>query len=124
MNTNLKNKKVAVLLFCAATGLLFFSCQTSSYIEETISQTTDFYDYGAKGFNPQSHADLYNNYGARNYNPVLGRFSTIDPVAEKHLSVSPYTYVLDKPIYIDLKGDSSLVKTFLTSTKFVVKEKE
>ena len=47
MNINIKNKKVAVLIFCAAIGLMFFSCQTSSYLDEPISQK-EFYDYKAR----------------------------------------------------------------------------
>jgi len=90
MKIEFKNKKVAVLMFCAAIGLMFLGCQTSSYLEETTSQTA-FYDYGA-----------------RNYDPMLGRFAAIEPQLETHYSICPYTYVLDKPIYVDLKGDSIL----------------
>ena len=85
MNTGLKNKKFAVLLLCSLTVLQFFGCQT---MEETVSQT-----------------NLY-DYRARYYEPAVGRFLTPDPVAEKYLSISPYAYQVNTPIYIDLKGDS------------------
>jgi len=95
MNLELKNKKVAFLLFCTVTDWTFSGCQT---IEQTTSQT-DSYDYGA-----------------RYYEMSLNRFSVIDPVAEKYPSISPYAYRVTGPIYIDLEGDSS-GKAILTSVQ-------
>lgn len=45
------------------------------------------------------------DYGARNYDPALGRWMNIDPLAEKYINISPYTYVANSPIIlIDLDG--------------------
>ncbi len=35
------------------------------------------------------------DYGARNYDPALGRWMNIDPLAEKYSNLSMYTYSLN-----------------------------
>jgi len=60
--------------------------------------------YNGKEFVEMHGYDTY-DYGARGYYPAMGRFTSVDPLAENHYDVSPYAYCLNNPInYIDPLG--------------------
>lgn len=45
------------------------------------------------------------DYGARNYDPALGRWMNIDPLAEKFPNMSPYVFCANNPLfYVDPNG--------------------
>ncbi|MBA5630381.1 DUF6443 domain-containing protein [Moheibacter lacus] len=62
------------------------------------------YKYNGKEYQDELGLGLY-DYGWRNYDPALGRWMNIDPLAEKYASSNPYNYVLNNPInYVDPDG--------------------
>ena len=93
---------------------------TADY-QGTIAQHTHYYPFGAsmsistnQGFQPYKFSDkelsmehglnLY-DFHARTYDPGTGRFLSVDPMAEKYYSISPYVYCLNNPLrYVDPDG--------------------
>ena len=87
----------------------------------TVIQTNHYYPFGMS-FTESTHGDKqpykYNNkeldmnnglnwydYDARQMEVVSGRFTSIDPMAEKYYSWSPYSYCLGNPIkFVDPTG--------------------
>ncbi|MGB7499380.1 MAG: RHS repeat-associated core domain-containing protein, partial [Moheibacter sp.] len=53
--------------------------------------------YNGKEFQDELNLNWY-DYGARNYDPALGRWMNMDPLAEKFSPISPYIYVANNPL--------------------------
>ena len=70
----------------------------------STNQGVQPYKFGGKELDRMYGYDLY-DFGARNYDPAIARFTGVDPLAEKYYHLSPYAYCANNPInYIDPDG--------------------
>lgn len=110
--------------FCLLSGqytaYCYYVCDHLGSVREVVSdawnvQRNGYYAYGGpygdwntnadvqplkflgKEWDHQHGLDLY-DFGARLYDPAVGRWTTMDPLCEKYYSVSPYAYCHNNPV--------------------------
>ena len=73
-------------------------------MSNSTGQSAQSYKYNGKEFVEIFGNNTY-DYGFRGYHAITGRFTTMDPLAEKFYDISPYAYCGGNPIrYIDERG--------------------
>lgn len=71
---------------------------------EQVGNPVNPYQYNGKELNTDFGLN-WHAYGARYYDAAVGRFVSVDSLAEDYASYSPYTYTLNNPIrFIDPDG--------------------
>ena len=92
-------------------------------ISGAVVETNDYYPFGLRwedggslydpsnrfrynGKEEQAYFGTpYSDYGARQYDPVLGRWFSLDPLSEKYYGISPYAFCNNNPInFVDPDG--------------------
>ncbi|MFT4222011.1 RHS repeat domain-containing protein [Dysgonomonas sp.] len=68
----------------------------TAFADKYDNGTNQPYKYNNKELDQMHGLNLY-DYSARYYESAIGRFTTIDPMAEKGYSWSPYVYCLNNP---------------------------
>ena len=100
-----------------------------------VEQRNDYYAYGGpwgdnastQGFQPfkyngkeldRMHGLDWYDYGARMYDPAMGLFTQLDPLAEQYPHLNPYMYCAGNPVkYVDPDGKSIWTKLIKGSLK-------
>jgi len=81
-----------------------FGMEMEGAWELSVSAPENKYTYGGKEMQSDFGLDLL-DYGARFYDPAIGRFTSLDPLADKMVSWSPYNYTFNNPIrFVDPDG--------------------
>ena len=70
------------------------------------------YKYNGKELDTKNGLNWY-DYGARHYDPALGRFTTVDPSSESYYNSSPYAYCGNEPVgRVDPDGKDWRIQTY------------
>jgi RHS repeat-associated protein len=76
----------------------------NNIISGNSNAAAEKFGFGGKELQDKLGLEWY-DVSARNYDPALGRWMNVDPLAESFASFSPYTYVYNNPLnYTDSTG--------------------
>jgi RHS repeat-associated protein len=72
------------------------------------------YGYNAKELSTEFGLN-WNDYGARNYDAAIGKFTTQDRFAEKYTNLTTYQFAGNNPIrFVDINGDSIVLNELVS----------
>ena len=85
----------------------------ATYADRNAEKGTNIqeYKYNGKELDRMHGLNTY-DYGARQHDPILGRWDRIDPLCEKYYSTSPYVYCMNNPVMcVDPDGRKTKIVT-------------
>lgn len=103
---HLRNNREVVDASGAVTQVTNYYPFGAPYADASASKGADVqpYKYNGKELDLMHGLNTY-DYGARQHDPILGRWDRIDPLCEKYYSTSPYAYCMNNPVrFIDSDG--------------------
>ena len=81
-----------------------------------VARNSYQYKYNGKELQDELGLNMY-DFGARNYDPAIGRWMNIDPMAGKWQEYSPYTYTLNNPMFfVDPNGEDVYLYYYVKSS--------
>ncbi|MBF0762560.1 RHS repeat-associated core domain-containing protein [Dysgonomonas mossii] len=100
MTDHLGNNRVVVNASGTVTQRNHYYPFGTAFAENAVDeQKQQPYKYNGKELDQMHGLNLY-DYSARYYESAVGRFTTVDPHAEKYYSISPYVYAANNPIKV------------------------
>lgn len=92
------NGLIAVAELRSRNDYYAFGMEWNNYFQQNeFSTPENRYKYNGKEMVEEMGLNLH-DYHARQMDPVLGRFLSVDPAAHEYVDISSYTYVLNNPI--------------------------
>ncbi|TRW21034.1 RHS repeat-associated core domain-containing protein [Flavobacterium zepuense] len=93
-----KNTGTNALEIISTNNYYAFGMEHKGYGVALSTNSAQKIKYNSKELQDELQLNWY-DYQARNYDPAIGRWFNIDPLAEKSRRFSPYVYALDNPVY-------------------------
>lgn len=103
MNMRLRHIILCILMMVFIATVQGFASPCNNC--EVVSAGLHPYKYNGKELDKMHGLNTY-DYGARQYNPIVGRWDRVDPLAEKNPNMTPYHFCHNNPVNrIDLDGN-------------------
>src|SRR5690606_5089879 len=95
----------------------------NNVVSANANSTAEKFQYNGKELNEELVYNVY-DYTARHYDPAIGRWLQLDPLAEDMTRFSPYNFAFGNPTYyIDPDGMSPFDNYFIYADGSILRQK-